>query len=254
MSSRLQGKLCLVTGGSRGIGEAIATACVREGARVIIASRKLDGLEAAKVRIAAAGPGPVHACVCHLGELDQIEELTSSVFEEIGVPDVLVNNAATNPYFGPMLDVEEAAWQKTFEVNVRGPFELTRRVARRWRDGEKPGVIVNVASILGLRAAPLQGVYGLTKAAIISMTQTLAVELAPFHIRVNAVAPGLVDTKFASALVGSPDIVKVFTDHTAQKRYAQPAEIAGAVVFLASDEAAYVTGQVLCVDGGYTVA
>jgi NAD(P)-dependent dehydrogenase (short-subunit alcohol dehydrogenase family) len=254
MSGRLQGKLCLVTGASRGIGEAIATAFVREGARVIISSRKLDGLEAAKERLAAAGPGPVHACVCHMGEVEQIEELASSVVEEIGLPDVLVNNAATNPYFGPLLDVEAAAWEKTFEVNVRGPFELGRRLAQRWRDADRPGVIVNVASILGLRAAPLQGVYGMTKAAVVSMTQTLAVELAPFRIRVNAVAPGLVDTKFASALVGSPDIVKVFTDHTAQKRYAQPAEIAGAVVFLASDEASYVTGQVLCVDGGYTVA
>ncbi len=254
MSGRLQGKLCLVTGASRGIGEAIATAFVREGGRVIISSRKLDGLEAAKARISSAGPGPVHACQCHMGELDQIEELSSSVVEEIGLPDVLVNNAATNPYFGPMLDVEAAAWDKTFEVNIRGPFELTRRLCQRWRDAGRPGVVVNVASILGLRAAPLQGVYGLTKAALVSMTQTLAVELAPFQIRVNAVAPGLVDTRFASALVSSPDVVKVFTDHTAQKRYAQPGEIAGAVVFLASDEASYVTGQVLCVDGGYTVA
>jgi NAD(P)-dependent dehydrogenase (short-subunit alcohol dehydrogenase family) len=251
---RLENKLCLVTGGSRGIGEAIAAAFLREGARVIITSRKLDKLEEAKARLEPLGPGRVFACACHMGEVAQIEALWSSCLEEIGLPDVVVNNAATNPYFGPMLDLEAAAWEKTFEVNARGPFELSRQAARVWRDQGRGGAIVNVASILALRAAPLQGVYGMTKAAIVSLTQTLAVELAPFGIRVNAIAPGLVETRFSSVLVHTPDILKLFTDHTALKRHAQPHEIAGAAIYLASDESSYVTGQVLCVDGGYTIA
>lgn len=254
MSERLAGKLAIVTGASRGIGEAIARAFAAEGARLVLVSRKQDALDTVAAAINEAHPDSAVARACHLGKPDQIEALIDWVVDAHGLPRVLVNNAATNPYFGPMIATEMGAFDKTFEVNLKGPFEITRRLAERWIADGQPAAVVNVASIAGLRAAPLQGVYGMTKAALISMTQTLAVELGPSNIRVNAIAPGLVETRFAGALVGSPDIVKIFTDHTALKRYGQPDEIAPAVVYLASDEAAYVTGQTLCLDAGYTVA
>lgn len=254
MSYRLAGKLAIVTGASRGIGEAIARAFAAEGAKLILVSRKQAALDAVAAAINQSHPGMAEAKACHLGKPEQIEALIDWVVESHGLPQVLVNNAATNPYFGPMIGIEPAAFDKTFEVNLKGPFEITRKLAERWISQNTPAAVVNVASVAGLRAAPLQGVYGMTKAALISMTQTLAVELGPSQIRVNAIAPGLVETRFAGALVGSEDIVKIYTDHTALKRYGQPEEIAPAVVYLASDEAAYVTGQTLCLDAGFTIA
>ena len=254
MSDRLKDKITIVTGASRGIGEAIAMAFAREGAKVVLASRKQEPLDAVAEKINAETGGRAFAKACHIGKTEQIDALLDWVEAEHGLPDALVNNAATNPYFGPMIAIEDWAFDKTFEVNLKGPFELTRKLALRWMGAERAGAVVNVASIAGMRAAPLQGVYGMTKAALISMTQTLAVELGPAKIRVNAIAPGLVETKFAAALTGSPEIVKIYTDHTALKRFGQPEEIAPAAIYLASDESAYVTGQTLCVDAGYTIA
>lgn len=254
MGDRLQGKIALVTGGSRGIGAAIARGFAEQGARVVIASRKQDALDATAAEINADFPESTFARACHMGKIEQIGGLLDFAVEHAGgIPHILVNNAATNPHFGPMLDIEGWAFDKTFEVNVRGYFEMTRHLVKRCIEAEQPASIINVSSIMGLNAAPLQGVYGMTKAAVISMTRTLAVELAPNHIRVNAIAPGLVDTKFASVLINSPDIVKLFTERTALKRYAQPEELVGAALFLASDDASYVTGQTLNVDGGYTI-
>jgi NAD(P)-dependent dehydrogenase (short-subunit alcohol dehydrogenase family) len=254
MGGRLQGRVAIVTGGSRGIGAAIAHAFAREGARVVISSRKQEGLDAAAGAMNAAFPGAVRARACHVGDPAALGELVSWVAAEVGLPDVLVNNAATNPYFGPMLGVSRAAWDKTFEVNLRGPFEATRLVVQRLLEAGRPGSIINVASVVGLAAAPLQGIYGMTKAALISMTRTLAFELGRTGIRVNAIAPGLVDTRLASAIIENSERVKVFTDRTAVGRYAQPEEIAHLAVFLASDESGYVTGQTYCVDGGYSIS
>lgn len=249
----LQGKVAIVTGGSRGIGEAIARAFAQAGAKVVVASRKLEGCEQVVKAIEDAG-GDAHAVAFHAGDLAQAAKLCDAAVEKYGQVDVLVNNAATNPHFGPLVTVEWSQWQKTFEVNLQGYFELSRQVARRAIDRSAPASIVNVASIVALAGAPLQGVYAMTKAAIVSMTQTLAVELAPSKVRVNALAPGLVDTKFASAIVQNADMVKRVVERTPMQRYAQPHELAAPALFLASDAASFVTGHTLVVDGGLTVA
>jgi NAD(P)-dependent dehydrogenase (short-subunit alcohol dehydrogenase family) len=250
--TRLQGRIAVVTGGSRGIGAAIARAMAEEGAKVVIASRNQEVLDATAAAVNEAFPGSVVAKACHVGKTEELEALFGWTREKLGMPTVLVNNAGTNPYFGPLLSVAMPAWDKTFEVNLKGPFEAARLFARSLLDAGKPGSIINVSSVLGMRAAPMQGVYGMTKAALISLTQTLAVELGAAGIRINAIAPGLVDTKLSSMLIKTKELTHIFTEKTALKRYAQPEEMAGMAVFLASDESSYVTGQTFPVDGGYT--
>jgi NAD(P)-dependent dehydrogenase (short-subunit alcohol dehydrogenase family) len=253
----MQGKLALVTGGSRGIGAAIAEAFAKEGARVIIASRKADELLATATRINdAVGPGGgrVFARACHTGRPEAIGELFAWIDQEHGTLDVAVNNAATNPYFGPLLGVEWPAWDKTFELNLKGYFEVARQTAKRLIAANRAGSIVNVASIVGLRGFPMQGVYAMSKAAVISMTQTLAVELGGAKIRVNAIAPGLVETRFAATLIHNAEVARYMTERAPLARHAQPEEIAPLVVFLASDESSFVTGQTYVIDGGFTTA
>ena len=180
--------------------------------------------------------------------------LVAKAIEKFGKVDVLVNNAGTNPYFGPMLDTEMGAWDKTFEVNLKGYFWMAREVARHLIAREEAhGAIVNVASIVGMMAAPLQGVYGMTKAAVISMTKTLAYELGPSGVRVNAISPGMVDTRLAAAIVSNDVLIADINARTALKRVAQPEEIAGAALYLASDASSFTTGEVLVVDGGLQI-
>ena len=250
---RLSNKTAIVTGGSRGIGEAIARAFAAEGAKVVIASRKQDALDAVAAQINADHPGSVFARACHGGEPDQLAELVAWTEAKLGLPTILVNNAATNPYFGPLLDVEWPAWDKTFEVNLKGYFEATRQVSRRLIAADSAGSIINMASIYGIKGSPMQGVYAMTKAAVVSMTETLAIELGGYGIRVNAICPGLVETRFASLMVNTPMIADRYAERAALGRWAQPAEIAGIAVYLASDEASYTTGQRFVVDGGYLV-
>ncbi|MBT8192264.1 MAG: glucose 1-dehydrogenase [Acidimicrobiia bacterium] len=244
----LADKTIIVTGASRGIGEAIARACARAGANVVLASRKQEGVDAAAATITAGG-GSALAVACHMGQAEDVTALFGRAAEEFGTIHGLVNNAATNPYFGPMLAIEDSAFDKTIEVNLKGPLAASRGFA-----GQAPagGSIVNVASVAGLGAAPLQGVYGMTKAALISMTQTLAHELGPMGVRVNAVAPGLVETRFASALIQNEELLKHVVERTPVGRHGQPDEIAGAVVYLLSDAAAFMTGQVMTIDGGWS--
>jgi len=244
----LKDKVIVITGASRGIGEAIAHACVADGARVVLASRKQADLD----KVAGALGDKAMAVACHTGKPEEVEALMARAVERFGRVDGYVNNAATNPYFGPLVDTPDAAIDKTFEVNVRGYLYGARALVKHARVRGGGGSIVNIASVAGLRASPMQGIYGATKAAVISMTQTLAFELGGSGIRVNAIAPGLVETKFASAIVGNPMLRDHGDKRTPLARHAQPAEIAGAAVYLLSDAASFTTGSVIVVDGGLT--
>jgi len=240
VSLSLAGKTALVTGASRGIGAAVAQAFARAGVKVAAVSRRPNNEHA--IAIAA-----------HTGKEEECKAAVAKAIAELGKIDILVNNAATNPYFGRLLDVDMGAWDKIFEVNLKGYFWMAREVARHLIGRDSPGAIINIASVDGMHAAPMRGPYGMSKAAVISLTQTLAAELAPAKIRVNCVAPGLVKTKLAAALVENEELASHFTNRALQKRYAEPGEIAGAVLYLASDVASYTTGQTLVVDGGYLV-
>ncbi|MBA3819664.1 MAG: glucose 1-dehydrogenase [Deltaproteobacteria bacterium] len=247
----LKDKVIVVTGASRGIGEAIVRACIEGGAQVVLASRKQADLD----RVAASLPAERSlAMACHTGKAEDVDALFAKAVERFGRVDGLVNNAAANPYFGPLIDTPDAAIDKTFEVNVRGYLYGARALVRHARTRGGGGSIVNIASVAGLRAAPMQGIYGATKAAVISMTQTLAFELGSTQLRVNAIAPGLVETRFAAAIVGNPMLRDHVVNRTPLARHAQPTEIAGAAVYLLSDAASFTTGTTLVVDGGLTSA
>ena len=244
----LQNRVVIITGASRGIGQAITEAAAQAGAAVVLAARKVEPLQAVAAAINAAG-GRALAVACHTGHADEVTALFDRAVAEFGKVDGLVNNAATNPYFGPALGVTDGAFDKIFEVNVKGYLYTSREFAAR----AQGGAIVNIASYAGINAAPLMGIYGMSKAAVISLTRTLAVELATLHIRVNAVAPGLVETKFSAALLNDEGIRSRLLADAPIPRPAQPEEIAGAVVYLLSESASYVNGQTLVIDGGSTL-
>lgn len=245
----LDGKVAVVTGASRGIGEAIAITLADYGAHCILVSRKAAALESVAANIASRG-GKAEIMACHVGDLSQIEGMFAKIKERHGRLDILVNNAATNPYFGEMAGANEGVWDKTFDVNLKGPFFMIQHAAKLM-EAAGGGAIVNVSSVNGVKPALLQGVYSITKAGLISMTQAFAKELAGKNIRVNSLLPGLVNTHFSKAIMDNEAIHDIAVKMIPMNRHAEPREIAGAVLYLASDAASFTTGASFVVDGGF---
>jgi NAD(P)-dependent dehydrogenase (short-subunit alcohol dehydrogenase family) len=244
MEMRLDGKVALVTGASRGIGKAIAKAYADAGAKVMLSSRKQEGLDAAAAEIG----GETDVFAANVGDLEAADACVRATIERFGGLDILVNNAATNPYAGPTMRIDPARFDKTFDVNIRGPVFWCQSAWRQAMEN-RPGVILNMASVGGLRVDPILGTYNLTKAALIHLTRQLAAELAP--TRVVGIAPGLIETDFAQYLVDN------FGDRLAAslplRRLGMPDDIANMALFLVSDLASYITGQTFVVDGGAAV-
>ena len=237
----LTGKVALVTGASRGIGESIARLLAQYGAHVIVSSRKIDGCEAVASSIRDAGG--------HVGDMVQITDTFATIQQEFKKLDILVNNAAANPYFGHILDTDLGAYNKTVDVNIRGYFFTSIEAGKMMKE-QGGGVILNTASVNGVTPGDMQGIYSITKAAVISMTKSFAKECGKLNIRVNALLPGLTDTKFASALTTNEQILKHALKVIPLGRVADPDEMAGTVLYLVSDASSYTTGTTVVVDGG----
>ena len=247
---KLHGKIALVNGASRGIGRAIAEGLAGAGATVVVTSRSREAAEAAADRVGEQG-GNAIGMACHAGRMDEIERLFRRIREELGGLDILVNNAATNPHYGPAHELPPEAFDKTVEVNLKGPyFMMARAMPLMIKRGG--GSVVNVASIVARMTWAGQAVYAMTKSGLISLTRSFAKEYGPHGVRVNAILPGLVDTRFASALVDDPKVQK-WVSHLPVPRAGQPADMVGGVLYLVSDQAAYTTGTTLVMDGGATL-
>jgi NAD(P)-dependent dehydrogenase (short-subunit alcohol dehydrogenase family) len=245
MDLRLDGKTALVTGASKGIGFAIAKAMASSGAKVMLSSRKQEGLEKAAAEI----DGEVDVFAANAGDPEQAEACVNATVERFGALDVLVNNAATNPYFGRAIDIDLSRYDKTFQVNLRGVFVWTQLAWRTWMQ-EHGGSVINISSVGGMQYGSLIGIYDTTKAGVIHLTKHLAAELAP-TVRVNAIAPGLVKTDFAKALYESGE--EAVAAMMPLKRLGVPEDIGPAAVYLASDAASWVTGHVMVIDGGLVI-
>ena len=247
----LTGKIALVTGASRGIGEEIAKLLAEQGAHVIVSSRKVEDCQRVANEIIAAN-GKAEAAACHVGKLEDIAEIFEYIRKEHGRLDILVNNAAANPYFGHILDTDIAAYNKTVEVNIRGYFFMSVEAGKLMKE-QGGGAIVNTASVNAIQPGDQQGIYSITKAAVVNMTKAFAKECGPLGIRVNALLPGLTKTKFASALFENEDIYTNWMSSIPLRRHAEPREMAGTVLYLVSDAASYTNGECIVVDGGLTI-
>ena len=250
MECSLEGKVALITGGSRGIGRATALAFARAGADIALVSRKLPDLEKAAEEIKETGRR-VLTVSAHMGHAEEIGNVVTGVKEEFGKIDILVNNAGTNPTMTNALEIEEWAWDSIMNVNVKGLFFLSQAVAGVMKE-QGGGCIINVASAGGIRPHLLP-VYSISKAAVIMATKVMAYEWAQYNIRANVVAPGLVKTGFSEALWGDEKVLEYLMQRIPMKRAAETEEIARAMLYLASDAASFVTGAVLSVDGGETI-
>ncbi len=245
----LTGKIAIVTGASRGIGEEIARLLAAQGAHVIVSSRKLDGCQDVVDGILEAGYS-AEAFPCHVGSIDDAMAMFQHVDNKYGRLDVLVNNAATNPYYGNILDTDLESFQKNVDVNVRGYFLMCMVAGKRMRDSGG-GAIVNTASVAAIQPSPGQGIYSVTKAAVVNMTRAFAGECGKHNVRVNALLPGLTKTRFAGALFEGEGYEEAVRSIPLQ-RHAEPSEMAGIVLMMVSEAGSYLNGESIVVDGGFT--
>lgn len=250
-SISLKGKVALVTGGGRGIGKAIAKRLAEAGADVVIASRKLENLEATARELAGL-PGKVVPIACHIGRVDQIENLIRETESKLGPVDILVNNSATNLGQGPALAITDEMLDKMIEINIKAAIRLIRLTVPKMIEQKRAGSIINICSVAGIRPQYEGLLYSFTKAGLIMMTRNWAHEFGPHNIRVNAIAPGLIQTDFSEHFWKNEEYRSKLETTQPIRRIGQPDEISFAALYLASDEASYVTGQVFVVDGGMT--
>lgn len=245
----LCGKIAMVTGSTDGIGLDIARRLGLDGCKVVVSSRKEANVDRAKSQLMSEGIDVI-GVACNVGLDGDRRRLVETTVETFGGIDILVNNAAANPFFGHILDCSEAQWDKIFDTNVKGPFLLTQLAAPEMEKREGGGAVVIVASLAGLNPFPFLGPYSVSKTALLGLTKALAAELAPRNIRVNCIAPGIIDTKFASALTGNEEAMETTMAFTPMKRVGATRDVSGVASFLCSEDAAYITGETIVVAGG----
>lgn len=244
----LTNRIAIITGASRGIGEASARAFSEQGATVVLTSRRQESLDKVAASINESG-GKAVPIACHNGKPDEMKALFERVGQELGGLDILVNNAATNIYYGPGIDAPESTIDKTIEVNLKGYFHMIQMAAKLMKKSGG-GSIINIASIAGIKPSMHEIIYSVTKAGVINLTKGFAKELGPDNIRVNAIAPGLIQTRLSAALVDDEEKVAEFIKRYPLRRLGQPNDIAPAVIFLASEASSFMTGSVMVIDGG----
>ncbi len=247
----LSGKVAVVTGASKGIGQAMAEAFAEAGAHVVVSSRKQEAVDAVAAGIQEKG-GQAIAVAANTGEIDALQQLADTAINTYGGVDILVNNAATNPVFGPVVKTDEAAFDKIMQVNVKGPFELAKMLYKSMKQ-RGGGSVINISSVGGISPEPFLGIYSVSKAALISLTKVMAKEWGVSGIRANVICPGLIKTKFSEALWSNEQIANKMIQTLPLPRIGEADEVAGLALFLASDAAAYCTGAVYTADGGHTL-
>jgi len=247
----LTGKVAIVTGASKGIGRAIAEALAQQGAHVVVSSRKQDAVDMVAKEITDQG-WKASASACHMGDDEHIQRLAENTIKVLGGVDIIVNNAAANPVFGPIEQAGDDAFQKIMQVNVQGPLNLAKYCLESMKS-RGGGSVINISSIEGITPGHGLGLYSVSKAALIQLTKVMAREWGQAKIRVNAICPGLVETKFSEALTSNEKIMKVVMLKQALPMVAQPSDIAGLALYLAAPASQFVTGSVITADGGYTI-
>jgi dehydrogenase/reductase SDR family protein 4 len=248
---RLDGKVALITGSSKGIGEAIAFALGQAGARVVVSSRKQDAVEITAAQLRDQGIESM-AIAANTGNMPELQHLVDAAVEHFGGIDIIVNNAATNPVFGPVEQTDASAFDKIMAVNVKGPFELAK-YALSSMQSRGGGSIINISSIGGISPEPFLGIYSVSKSALVMLTKVMAKEWGHYGIRANVICPGLIKTKFSQALWGNEKLLQYVLQQLPAGRVGTVEEIAGLALFLASGASSYCTGAVFTADGGHTI-